>query len=370
MYIVTAIIGSFCIAASVILGVTLRPKKLSAAVVTETGPLFYTNGTVNINLVGQLANLLDLVQPSATNFSTFQYADARKIATANTTTNVPELKLFETLTSTVKASTNANANKLSEQNWRLVSITFPTNGANPVFTFLSTGAYRNSKFGGISTNATQDYNMASSADVADNYRGSPGCYLRNELTNDFESGINGVGTETGLLSKFPNSVADCFVRPNDMTNGGYGWQVNVIGGNNPPQPTISAMSAANAINQNLNAQTGNDRIFIPSEFEMGTKAPVGSAGVFNINSAERFFNDFNNMNFSWSRSGISTSIFESCIYKNTDIAPIYSRDFSYNLRAVRPALHLVLPAIPVESTIAAGFAPGSTTGAGAGVVVN
>jgi hypothetical protein len=335
-----AVIGAFVLAASVVLGVTLWPRgPVSAAVVTETGPLFYTNGNINQTLVQQLSALCAAAKPAGTKTTsgeTYRFATARNIASANGTTDAPDMRLFEA----VSIPSNPEASGLSQAKWRLVAITYPYSAdLFPILTFYSNSPCIQTKFSGTrSIGNPKNYNEAASSDDANNYRGTAGSYLRNTITNIFEN---------NLLTRFPSTVKDLLVRPGAIPGK---WQ------SSPNQPDIT-----NGRSQTLYGERLNDLIWIPSVTE------VVSTSFFNLNVTESIaYNGATKANV-WTRSSVAGGDNDRCsyIYIDGSIQPLGGGAESLG---VRPAIHITLPS--PSANIAAGFEPNSVTEAGAGIMVN
>jgi hypothetical protein len=292
---------------------------------TETTPLYSSTahgGAENYAVKHYLLDLANLCEPTAAVMTvrdeTFKFATARDIATANGTVNAPIVKLFDTIT-----SSTANANKLSEQTYRVVAITYPENG-DPVFTFYATGAYRNGYWDNTSP-YNQNYNIDSEIPA--------------NLKTDFE---------TNMLSAYPAYVKDAIQTPQI-------WQTSTIA-TGAPQPNAPSMysSSYNALNQNLTSERQGDLMWLPSEHEIGNKSGTAgiTPGIWGLNTTENSYATNGFSTYSWLRSGSSYNSSGACIVAS---AGGFGGSNVYYSGALRPALHLTVGNLAQGAKITAGY---------------
>jgi hypothetical protein len=359
MYIVMAFIGSFCIAASVILGVTLHPRKpVSAAVVTETEPLFYTNGNINQTLVQQLAALVNATPRTNINVGAAvntPTSNAGAIRTANGGA-VPNVKLFQSL-GVDESTSGANPNRFSNLGWRLMFIT-DVAGGRTVLTFWAKDGYRSSCFNGVEYTATNrlqkiDYNIAAPTAITKtnaaylkfDVMSSGGCEARNVIMDNFCS----------FLSANYSSVAPCIVTPRTV-----GWQT-----------TQPIMGVEDSTVDSLTGARLDDLIWLPSSYELGD----GGNNFWETDNSELGFvgkyGSGKGGPWSWLRSS-SYNVNYSHVRCVSVLGAFVDAAVTNNgVIELRPALHLSLSQLNrKESSIVAGFAPGSTTGNGASITQN
>jgi hypothetical protein len=354
--------AALVIAVTAIIGGVLRPKKLSAAIVTETNPMFYTDGTINQTLVQQLAALCaatprtNINVGAAVNTPT---SDAGAIRTANGGA-VPNVKLFQSLGTDEATGTGSNPNRFSNLGWHLMYVT-NVNGQY-ILTFWADKEYRTSRFNGTDYSMTDrlvkiDYNQPSpnldtaagapgannAAFPALNVASNPGSQARNQIMNDFCT----------FLSTNFSSVAPYIATPREV-----GWQTA------QPQ-TASEQSGVDS----LTGARLDDLIWLPSCYEIGdgTNSSVSPTdNLWNATNTERAYTYKYYTLIAFRSSSSYTTYSSACI---VSYSGAFGNSNVNNNLGFRPALHIMLPAIPKESSIAAGFAPGSTTGSGAGVTL-
>jgi hypothetical protein len=272
---------------------------------------FPTNngGKVNGDIYNKLTALAAAAKPVTTvttNGSTFYFATARDIAAANGTTDAPVVKLFQTA---LPSSSSVPASKLSEQYFRVVAITYPLVG-NPVFTFMSTGAYRNEVFN------------AGTGVGSDLWANS---IIPNTLKTDFE---------TNLLPSYPAYVKTAIQTPQI-------WQTsNTADGAPQPNTPWTWGTTYTAKNQNITQSRQSDLIWLPSDFETGDR--TNDPGNWGLNATERVFLQNGFDTYSFSRSGISYSVNGTvcCGTSSGNVGGNMGGIWTNSNRSIVPAVHM------------------------------
>jgi len=248
---------------------------IDGPIITEAGPLFNLDGTFNKDLVTELINLAESAEYSAPNLhadhhgvSGITVSDASHIRTANDGT-LPDIMLFEPhgtfSTSGMPASGFVNdqsRDNFTHSRWRLVYITHPDNGGDPVFTFRMVEAFRNNRIHVDSTNWSPNVRYENSD-------------IRTNLTDEFDN----------VLKLFDsNQMRNHFVAPENLSGT---WQ------NTQP-------NTGNPINQALEINARKDLLWIPSTYEVGAG---GGHNFWNLTDAERIHNANGFSTSAWTRSG-------------------------------------------------------------------
>ena len=251
-------------------------EPFNGPVITEETPLFNFDGTYNADLVAELVYLAQNAGRGAPNLHANHHgvtgitvSDANDIRTANDGA-LPDIRLFEphgTFSATGMPS-HGDTNDQSRDNfthsrWRLVYITHPNGGGDPVFTFRMIEAFRNNALHSTTDNWVADVRYEHSD-------------IRLNLTQEF------------------NNVLDLFVDPAQMRNH-FVEPGNLPGAWQNAQPDVG-----NPVNQALETQARNDLIWIPSAYEV---AGSSNQDLWRLTSTERSHVQNGFSAWSWLRSG-------------------------------------------------------------------
>lgn len=242
-------------------------------------PLFNVSGNHNTGIATKLQMLAD--NTAKTTVSGTQRSDAAQIRTANGGV-LPEVNLFE-------SGGVSDVATFRNQSWRLVYITYPSDGGSPVFTFMMTGAYRSSAFHASSP----DYETST---------------VRTNLTTDFAA----------VLSNFSN-VSGNIVRPSNLPDT---WQSNQA-------------DSGSYIDNSLTGTALNDYIWLPSYREI-------AGGLWKPDNAERGYTQNGFGAYAWMRNKYSVTGGTVSTISSTGSGFSSSQALTA-INAVRPAIHITLP---------------------------
>ncbi|MCL2593352.1 MAG: hypothetical protein FWD82_08325, partial [Defluviitaleaceae bacterium] len=282
-------------------------------VITQTNPLFMRNGTRNSELINQLVYLSQNAERSLPNLqsghlgvSGIEVSDARHIREFNGG-ELPDIFLFEPhgTFSSIGTPPGGMVNDQTRDNfthsrWRLVYITHPDDGSDPVFTFKMADAFRNNRMHSVST------------DGWINNIGYENSDLRLNLIEEFDNVLDLFYNATELRSNF--------VAPRDLPGG---WQ--------NAQPNIG-----NTVNQSIVGDALDDLIWLPSAYEV-----AGSSGqdLWRLSREERSHEGFSS--WAWLRSGHGTSPYNRVrLIEALGTAMRNDSEFPTTSQAVVPAIHL------------------------------
>jgi len=282
-------------------------------IITETAPLFNFDGSYNADLVAELVYLaenaergLPNLHANHTGVSEIEVSDANHIRTANDG-SLPIISLFEShgsfaTTGLSNRITNEQSrDNFTHSNWRLVYITHPDGGGDPVFTFRMVEAFRNNAMHSVAT----DWNL----DVR--YENSD---LRENLADDFNNVL-------GLFDN-PLQMREHFISPGNLPGA---WQSN--------QP-----SSGTSVNQSFEYYGLNDLVWIPSILEV---AGTSGQNLWRLTSDERSHVANGFSTWAWLRTGHST-VTNARTTEAFGTAQRADADVVTLTRAVVPALHLSL----------------------------
>jgi len=314
-------------------------------IVTDTGPLFNLDGTHNASLVAQLMSLAGNAEYGAPNLmgghvvTGITVSDASDIRTANDGA-LPEIRLFEQhgVFSTSNMPVSGAVNSQSRDNfthsrWRLVYITHPDDGGDPVFTFRMVEAFRN--------NRVHSVNIDWGVDIR--YENSD---IRSNLTDEFNNVLD-------LFYEHDN-IHQHFVAPANIPGA---WQNN--------QPDFGT----NPMNQSLESGARNDLLWLPSVYEVGNS---GGQNLWRLTNEERAHEQNGFTQWAWLRSSQRANALNARTVRSITSIDIGAGDsiVATNPNAIVPALHLSLSNLIFDITTQinpAGQNAGSVAVTGGGV---
>ena len=283
-------------------------------VITQTEPLFMLDGTSNSELINQLVYLSENADRVAPNLqgghtvSGISVSDANNIREFNGG-QLPDILLFEphgyfsATGMTVGTVNDQSRDNFTHSRWRLVYITHPDNGDDPVFTFKMIEAFRGNRMHPVSTNWVNDIRYENSE-------------LRFNLIEEF------------------NNVLELFPNPSDLRSN-FIAPVDVPGGWQSAQPDLGSVN-----NQSLESGAINDLIWLPSAYEVAGSS-AGNQDLWRLTREERAHVNNGFGNWSWLRSGhISSSEDRSRMIEAVGTELRNDSDIVTISRAVAPALHL------------------------------
>ena len=252
-------------------------------IIAQANPLFMLDGTSNVELINQLYYLSENAGRGAPNLhvdhigvSGIEVSDARHIREFNGG-ELPDIFLFEPhgTFSNAGMPSHGMVNDQSRDNfthsrWRLVYITHPDNGDDPVFTFKMVDAFRSNRMHSTGLNWLNGIRYENSD-------------LRLNLIEEFNN----------VLDLFPNSsdLRTNFVAPIDVPGG---WQ--------KAQPDLGQV-----VHQLLEAGADNDGaihdlIWLPSAYEVAGSS-AGNQDLWRLTREERAHVQNGFGQWAWLRSG-------------------------------------------------------------------
>jgi len=314
-----------CVLGIAVLGITIRPDAPrvlanGGPIITETAPLFNLDGTYNADLVAELVYLAENAGRGAPNLhvshtgvSGITVSDAGHIRTANDGF-LPDIRLFEPYGtfSTDGMPSHGSINNQSRDNfthsrWRLVYITHPDGGGDPVFTFRMIEAFRNNRIHDVGPTPGDPF-----WGVDTRYENSD---IRANLTDEFNN----------VLDLFDEhyDIHRHFVAPGNLPGL---WQNN--------QPDVGT-----PINQAMEVSARNDLLWLPSAYEV---AGSSNQDLWRLTAAERSHVQNGFAVWAWLRSAQGTNFANA---RRTEALGTEMRNDA-NLvsvgQAIVPALHLSL----------------------------
>ncbi|MCL2756124.1 MAG: InlB B-repeat-containing protein [Firmicutes bacterium] len=304
----------------------IMPQPFDGPIITETAPLFNLDGSYNADLIAELVYLAENAERGLPNLhadhtgvSGIEVSDANHIRTANDGT-LPDIRLFES--HGTFATTGISNGVLSDQsrdnfthsNWRLVYITHPDGGGDPVFTFRMVEAFRNN----VMHPVIDDWNL----DVR--YENSQ---LRANLVDEFDNVLD--------LFDDPLQMREHFVAPGNLPGT---WQSN--------QP-----SSGTSVNQSFESGGLGDLIWLPSIVEI---AGTSGQDLWRLTSDERSHVQNGFSTWAWLRAGHST-VTNARTTEALGTAQRADADNVNLTRAIVPAVHLSLTHLLTYANINIGF---------------
>jgi len=307
--------------------------------------LFMRDGTHNATLRTQLINFANSIPEVGqingrrnVNVGGVSHvgADINAIREANAGV-MPVIRMFEQRQDSVLTGGSTQtlaqaADNFTMQQWMLVYITFPVSG-QPVFTFMMTNPYRNQRFNpSPATPIVYDRNLY--CNIGDGvgdpatFNDTDGSEVRNQINYDFEH----------VLSQFPSVSPNVFIAPAELPGT---WQSR--------EPDIAS---PNRDSHKLDGPRLNDRIWLPSSFELGD-GNVGNLWNATRNETAKLDGETNGFNmWSWTRSRATVGALDSVrIFSGRDYSSHFSNRSVSNPIGIRPAIHLDMTLlVPVLET--------------------
>jgi len=335
--VISAVVAGVVCLGSVFAGTMFTNKSTGGAIASsvsiENGQtLFYSNGLINANLIGQLRWIAAATPSAVTRVGTVEHLslDAIQIETRNGGIT-PVINLFEQQ-GIWNAGTSLDNNSQWYQNithldWQLTYITFQND--EPILTFYAKQPYRNYHFksNSLRNNGQNNYNTSHDnwgGNIGPRFGlgGSEGADVRNRLTMDFEN---------VLTNHFPSLQSfDVFKSPNYFHESNR-WQEN-------QNDTFGGSQYSRLTGERL-----DDKIWLPSCAEVRTRES-SSATLWQISQEDLLFDRKGFENRMWVRSSQSGSP-SVTVYNNVTAGGGWGGAGAHLGGSVRPAVHISLKAV-------------------------